>query len=453
MNYSMLKKVQYVLLMLLMIGSMPKVFGQCEAFENFPEGAKKGRQMHVLYRDYVKKKQYNKALPLWTKLMKYSPAGSVLHYIDGVTMQSYLYEQTEDEAKKAEIAEKIIKLYDQRMACFGEKRKDKGYVTAMKAYDMYALQYDDAKTLATFAEAVEIEGNKTEAYILSAYADHATYMFSSDLIGKEAMKKLYKQLLAIVDANVDNKDFIERRAEIQGYFELDEDGIFDCEYFKAKKMKEYKADPDNPKVFRAVLRYLFAKGCNKEDEFMKELMVKDAKFVIHIDRNPSYKNPIHDAYRKGDIEGALVLYEQAIDETESADKKASIQYRMAQIYYAKKKNRSKAREYALKAAKNRSGWGKPYMLIGNMYASSGSICGNGRDWNSQIVVWSAIDMWQKAKSVDPSIKEEADRQIFRYKKYMPNKEDGFQRNIKEGQSVKIECWIQTTTTARFTNKY
>lgn len=434
---------------------------QCEGFENYPGGVTEGRKTHVLYRDLVKKKQLIKALPLWEKVYENSPGGSVLHFIDGVAIQSELYTKTEDEAKKTAIVEKIMKLYDERIACFSEKRKDKGYVTSMKAYDMYALQYDAPKALATFQEAVEIEGNSTEAYIVSAYADHAIYMFASDLVDKKTMRTLYADLLEIIEANADNEDFAESEAEIKAYFKPYEDNIFDCEYFKEKLKEEYNEAPEDPEVFRPILKTLLAKGCTKEDEFIVELMGKDAQFVA--DRRATQKEEYEankasvykakDAYDAGNIEGALALYEKAIGETQNAGKKASIQYKMAQIYYAKLKNRSKAREYALQAANNRGGWGKPYMLIGNMYASSGSACGSGRGWNSQIVVWPAIDMWQKAKSVDPSLADEANQQISKYNRYMPDKEEGFQRNIKQGQSVRVGCWIQTSTTARFTNKF
>ncbi len=434
---------------------------QCEGFDNFPGGTKEGRKAHVLYRDMVKKEQLGEALPLWEKVFEHAPAGSVLHYIDGIAIQSYLYEQTEDEAKKAEIVEKIVKLYDGRIACFSEKRKDEGMVRGMKAYDMYALQYDMEKTLAEFGKAIEIEGNKIDAYIVSSYADHATYMFGSDMVEKGFMQGLYKQLMDIIDANTENEDFAETKTEVKGYFEPYEESIFDCEYFKEKRKVTYDAAPEDPEVFRPILKELLAKGCSKEDEFIAELMAKDAKFVaerraeqkrIYEENKPTvYK--AKDAYEAGDINTAVTLYEQAIGEAESADKKASIQYKLAQIYYAKLKNRSKARGFARQAAENRPGWGKPYILIGNMYASSGPVCGSGRGWNSQIVVWPAIDMWQKAKSVDPSVADEANRQISKYTRYMPDKEEGFQRNIKEGQTVRVGCWIQTSTRARFTNKF
>ena len=88
------------------------------------------------------------------------------------------------------------------------------------------------------------------------------------------------------------------------------------------------------------------------------------------------------------------------------------------------------------------------MLIGKLYASSGPLCGPGRGWDSQIVTWPAIDKWQYAKSIDPSVAEESDKLVRQYWQYMPKKEDIFFRQIAAGSSVRVGCWIQENTTVR-----
>jgi len=68
--------------------------------------------------------------------------------------------------------------------------------------------------------------------------------------------------------------------------------------------------------------------------------------------------------------------------------------------------------------------------------------------DSQIVVWPAIDMWSKAKSIDPAVAAEANKWISTYRKFMPTKEDVFIRNLKEGQTFRVGCWIQENTIIR-----
>ncbi|MBT8228677.1 MAG: hypothetical protein KJO50_00350, partial [Bacteroidia bacterium] len=102
---------------------------------------------------------------------------------------------------------------------------------------------------------------------------------------------------------------------------------------------------------------------------------------------------------------------------------------------------------ALESAKYAPESGEPYLLIGKLYASSGPLCGPGRGWDSQIVTWPAIDMWEKAKK-DPLVADEANKLIRTYWKYMPKKEDIFQRTIKAGSVFKVGCWINRNTTVR-----
>ncbi len=88
-------------------------------------------------------------------------------------------------------------------------------------------------------------------------------------------------------------------------------------------------------------------------------------------------------------------------------------------------------------------------MIGDLYRGSGKKCGPGTGFESQVVTWPAIDMYIKAKNVDPSVASAANRKIADSEKYMPSREEGFMRSLKEGQSFKVECWINATTTVRF----
>ena len=137
-----------------------------------------------------------------------------------------------------------------------------------------------------------------------------------------------------------------------------------------------------------------------------------------------------------------------MEQANDNEQKARYLLLIAKIYYRDVRNYPKARKYALDAAKLKSGWGEPYLLIGNLYASSGPLCGTGRGWESQVVTWPAIDMWTKAKNIDAKSTAEANALINRYRQYMPNKEDIFFRNKKAGESYFVPCWIQENTIIR-----
>jgi tetratricopeptide (TPR) repeat protein len=154
------------------------------------------------------------------------------------------------------------------------------------------------------------------------------------------------------------------------------------------------------------------------------------------------------ALREARYKQAIDLFEKAANEEKDNLKKSTILLTISKIYYAHLKNFPAARKYALDASKARPNWGEPFLLIGRLYASSGPLCGPGRGWDSQVVVWPAIDMWNRAKSVDPSTTKEANEYINRYMQYMPTNEDLFQRLLKEGDTFRVGCWIQENTTVR-----
>jgi hypothetical protein len=59
-----------------------------------------------------------------------------------------------------------------------------------------------------------------------------------------------------------------------------------------------------------------------------------------------------------------------------------------------------------------------------------------------------MDEWQKARSVDASSAAEANKYINQYSAYLPEYKEVRMRNLNDGESYKIGCWINVTTTIR-----
>ena len=108
------------------------------------------------------------------------------------------------------------------------------------------------------------------------------------------------------------------------------------------------------------------------------------------------------------------------------------------------------RVYARKAIELDRTDGEPYMIIGYLYASAGKDC-NANPLQAKAVYWAAVDQFVKAKTVDPSIAAKANEMIRDYSKMFPTSEDAFFYNVFEGDEYQVECWINETTKARFSN--
>ena len=120
--------------------------------------------------------------------------------------------------------------------------------------------------------------------------------------------------------------------------------------------------------------------------------------------------------------------------------KASIQGRKLKKYSA-------ARATAREAAKLRPNYGRPYMLIGDLYATSAGKCGDS--WNQRLAIIAAIDKYNYAKSIDPTVAEEAGKKVSKYRSSLPDSNDGFMRGVKAGDTQKVGCWIGESVKVRY----
>ncbi|MCI5055894.1 MAG: hypothetical protein MRY83_07280, partial [Flavobacteriales bacterium] len=92
--------------------------------------------------------------------------------------------------------------------------------------------------------------------------------------------------------------------------------------------------------------------------------------------------------------------------------------------------------------------GDAYLIIATAYAASAGSCGED-NCTKKAAYWAAVDKCIKAKNVDPSVAEEANKKINSYSAQFPGKEACFFLSITEGSSYTVGCWINETTTARF----
>lgn len=420
-------------------------------------------ETHVLYRDQMKAQNYLEALPLWKQVYEMAPAADGqrdVHYMDGARIYKYLitYEKSTTDAQKAEYKQKVFDLYNQAMECYPKKATD---YKALAAYD-YFYTFPGTKSeeeiYGMYKEIVDADGLETSVSVLNPFTSLVVNLLLEDKIPMAEAQKYAGKIDDIFNHN--KKELSATTWKKQGWDIVESytparleqlegiKGFYGCEHFRNKYLAEYKDNPtdcENIATFIARMKY---GGCADTDT---DLVAARAARVEHCIVAPPPSGPLtiaRDCLENGDYDCAIANYEEFVNSTDDMDKKATYNLRIAKIYYVHKKKYSKARQFARKAASQKSNWGAPYMLIGTMYASSGPLCGPGTGFDSQRVTWVAIDKWNKAKSIDPSVAAQANKLINRYKQYMPTKADIFQRNIQEGSTYKVPCWIQENTTVR-----
>ena len=142
-------------------------FAQCDKLENHPDGKEAALRLFV-YRDFVKNKQYEQALPNWTELYTHCKAGNGNILKDGIKMYTHFAKTATEDDKKKENYEKVITMMQERIDCYGNnKRKKTGLKYAgYRYYEMGKLQYKELgnypKALEAFDKSMEFDGNKVE---------------------------------------------------------------------------------------------------------------------------------------------------------------------------------------------------------------------------------------------------------------------------------------------------
>ena len=397
---------------------------------------------YSLYREFFKQDNYKDAIKHWRFVFKNAPGLRQTTHLDGVKMYDEMLKDA-DEASAPALLDTLLYIYDVRMRCF----ETTGDILGRKALSMLEHKYDDVKTFNTFKKSIEMSGNDAAYYVVQYYIYSAIKAKNEDVLTDADLLKIYGQIMDIIDHNVSKndkyKEKYEKAAEVVSDA-MSKTGLLNCENLKPVMQKQYDNNPDDPATWEKIYKQLYFAQC-ATDELFVEVATKlyekepDAEKARILALNKSNNKEYSDAIK---------YWKDAVDMVEEADKKGEYSLTIAKMYQ-NMGDYGSARSYANQAAGYKSGWGDPYLLIGDLYRGSGKKCGPGTGFESQVVTWPAIDMYAKAKSVDPSVASVANRKIADSEKYMPTKEDGFFQGLKEGQSFTVDCWINATTTVRF----
>jgi len=418
----------------------------------------KAETAFVLYKDFLKTSSFEVALQHWKVAYTLAPAsnGKVkYHFEDGASIYRHFYQQASDAALKRKYVDTIMSIYDKKKECFG----DEAYIQGIKAFDYYYYypEYISKDSIfRLFASHLDVKGDHSDYFVINPFT-----RLLVDLMQEGKLDLKTGQLYAgrILNSIANGKSackgkMCEAWAQVEDYapavLENLEgiDGFYGCEYYKNKYYTLFRQFPDSCDIINLAFARMTRGACSATDPALVE--VKRAKDQTCYVAPPPLSCAAlgNEEYSKGNYSRAVDAYMQCVENSSDAEQKAKFTLLIAKIYYRDLKNYNRARKFALDAAKLKSGWGEPYILIGNLYASSGPLCGTGRGWESQVVTWPAIDMWTRARNIDPKVAGEANSLISRYRQYMPKKEDIFFRNIQAGDQYFVPCWIQETTTVR-----
>ena len=128
------------------------------------------------------------------------------------------------------------------------------------------------------------------------------------------------------------------------------------------------------------------------------------------------------------------------------DEKANYYYGLSGAYF-KAGSLQTARSTAYKAMELKENWGRPLILIGDIYAAASKDCGSNI-FEKGMVFSAAIDKFIQAKNLDVTLVDAANKKIATYSNYLPSVDEAFFSSAKEGSTYQIGCWINESTKVR-----
>ncbi len=220
-------------------------------------------------------------------------------------------------------------------------------------------------------------------------------------------------------------------------------GAADCETLVEIFTPKFEQTPEDTELLKKITNLLADQDCEENELFARS---SENLYKIEPSSMAAY-NLAKLFYKKEDYDKSIAYYEEAINGDADAEHKAKYHYELGLILFSKYDDLTNARSNARKAIESKPGWGDPYILIGNLYASSSDNCGEN-DFEKITVFWAAVDKFRQAKSADAEVSAEANELITKYSAYFPNVEDAFFYGFENGQSYTVGCWINEKTTVR-----
>jgi len=393
-----------------------------------------------LYIEFFKQENYTDAINGWRQAIKICPKFSESLWVNGSKMYQSFIAAEEDKAKKGVLVDTLEWIYDQRilhfpegkgkiygrkgtdMAKFRSSKPQEAHEELKKSYDILKLDMEPTALIYYFKTAYDMHRKKLveNTFVLDLYGP------VSDVI-RNNKDGQYGSAYLSAQKNIDNMV-----GKVAG----------DCETLIGIFKPKFDANPDDEALLDQITGLLDKLDCTEDDFY---LQVAVAKYKLNPSADAAFS--IGKAYYKRKKYGdANKFFTEVVGGTEDKDMLFESYQYMAAGYLSTGQPQS-AKTYALKMLGINPNSGDAYIIIGNAYAKGKGDCGKD-DCTARAAYWAAVDKFQKAKAVDPSVAEKAKQYINSYSAQFPKKEECFFVGMTNGQSYTLECWIGETTTVR-----
>ena len=400
-----------------------------------------------IYSEFVKQKNFKEALPAWRYVFFNAPKFQKKTYANGEMIMINLLKQTKNPA----YLDTLMMIYDQRIKYFGDDpRNGEGWILGRKGGNLIALGPKDIDTkkeaYGYLTKSFDMEGAKSDPLSVQILFFTAGDLLKAEHMTRDEYINLYMKISQYIEHGLKNSKKPELFKEVKGNVDglFFSSGVADCETLDRLLTEKYNANADDVDNLKSIISLLRRNEC-------LDLPLYTTVVEKLYEKDPSSEAAYSLAVmfiKRQDFEKAETYLVEALEKAEAGDEnKADYYLRLAQLK-AGKKQYAAAKANALEALKLNPNLGAAYIMIGKAYAAYAPSYGQDA-YDHASVMWAVVDKFVKAKQVDPSVAEQANKLIAEYSQHFPSKEEAFFRSVNAGSQVKIGDWINETTVARF----
>ena len=407
-----------------------------------------------VYRTYRDQKQYDDAYIHWKKACdECPPVVTERLWSDGAKFLKKEIKKAKDSEREAIVVDSLMWAYDMRMEHFpstSKKPNNRCDILGKKATDFLRYRKDEYPVAYEwYKEAVACLKETSKASYISNYYQLKFNLFATekDEVKKGALKEellieyltLVKYCEAGAAAATDDKakeGYTQAKDNLLKYFIKVAD---DCTVLEEILQAYVDGAPDDLSRKEDAMTLMNARDCTGSDFY---LMVVEAVLAQKPSAEGYYSLAIVKA-KRDNFRGALENFEKAAELcTEDCPDKERYMLKAGQTANRVGQS-SKAMSYANKILGINSKNADAVMLKGDVISGSQGNCADKMEGRS--VYWLATDYYSRAKSMDSSLAEKANKKIGSCKKQYPTQEQVFFQGLGEGSSFTVPCWGESTT--------
>jgi tetratricopeptide (TPR) repeat protein len=420
-------------------------FTQCREWA-WSEGEKKAIEQEkvTLFTDAKNNGQYVQALPPLHWLLQNSPKLNSSIYILGAEVFDKLASTETDAIKKRVYIDSLLLIHDLRIANCGEE------ATVLNRKALMAAKYyanengKEAYVLDLMDKTFALNGNNVlDGTIIPYMQTIKINKLKLKSLSDEDVLKRYDQVMSIMDAKIRLASSKGNQEQVNRYRTIKEDVdkillsmvTVNCDFVRKNLAPKFKANPSDLSTAKKIFAFMLQDKCTDDPLWLEaaEAIHKEEK-DFGLAKNLGIRYLVMENYTK-----ANQLLKEALELAPSNSDKADVLIYLGTVE-TKIGSKPAARELYRQALAADPSKKEAYEKIGDLYYQSFNDCKKEQSMaEDRLIYLAAYDMYQRAGDT---------KKMAMAKEQFPSREEIFLVNYQAGQTIRVGCWINETTTIR-----